>query len=229
MLAVLPVVGFTTNRLLGRLVEYPFTLGVASGDPSPDGVVIWTRLARPMPVERRRPRRMPARVVDVEWEVAADERFTRVVQRESTAATPQLAHSVHVELTGLRPGTDYFYRFRVDGHLSPVGRTRTAPDPGSLSEPLTMCFASCANYEQGCSPPIAGSLRNSRILFFSLAITNTSFRPGTFANGPIRTVGGEPLTLAELSAALRAIQARPGSTGGACGGALGWWCSMTMR
>ena len=140
----MPVVGFTTNRLLGRLVEYPFTLGVASGDPSPDGVVIWTRLARPM-LSKDGGLGMPARVVDVEWEVAADERFTRVAQRGSTAATPQLAHSVHVELAGLRPGAEYFYRFRVDGHLSPVGRTCTAPDPGSLSGPLTMCFASCAN------------------------------------------------------------------------------------
>ncbi|HEY7052200.1 MAG TPA: alkaline phosphatase D family protein, partial [Mycobacterium sp.] len=137
-----------TNRLLGRLIEYPFTLGVASGDPSPDGVVIWTRLARPV-VSGDGGLGMPQRLIDVEWEVSADERFNRVEQRGSVAASPQLAHSVHVELTGLRPGSEYFYRFRADGHLSPVGRTRTAPRPGSLAGPLMMCFGSCANFEAG--------------------------------------------------------------------------------
>lgn len=91
---------------------------------------------------------MPSRAVDVEWEVAADERFTRVEQRGMTVATPDSAHSVHVELTGLRPGAEYFYRFRAAGHLSPPGRTRTSPAPGSTA-PLTMCVASCSNYEQG--------------------------------------------------------------------------------
>ena len=61
---------------------------------------------------------------------------------------PDAAHSVHVELAGLRPGADYFYRFRTGGYVSPAGRTRTAPEPGSLA-PLTMCVASCSNYEQG--------------------------------------------------------------------------------
>ena len=107
----------------------PFTLGVASGDPAPDGVVIWTRLA-PHPLADDGLGGMPARAVDVEWEVAADERFTRIEQRGMTTAAPDAAHSVHVELTGLRPGADYFYRFRTAGHLSPAGRTRTAPDPG---------------------------------------------------------------------------------------------------
>ena len=92
---------------------------------------------------------MPARAVDVEWELAADEQFTRIEQRGMTTAAPEAAHSVHVELTGLRAGADYFYRFRTAGHLSPAGRTRTAPEPGSLTAPLTMCVASCSNYEQG--------------------------------------------------------------------------------
>ncbi|MGV0740987.1 alkaline phosphatase D family protein [Mycolicibacterium sp. XJ870] len=125
----------------------PFTLGVASGEPTPDGVVIWTRLA-PDPLADDGFGGMPARAVEVEWEVATDERFIRIEQRGTVTATPEYAHSVHVELAGLRPGSDYFYRFRTAGHLSPAGRTRTAPLPGSLA-PLTMCVASCANYEQG--------------------------------------------------------------------------------
>jgi alkaline phosphatase D len=91
---------------------------------------------------------MPARAIDVEWEVADDERFTRVAQRGVTTAATELAHSVHVELTGLRPGAEYFYRFRSGGHVSPVGRTRTTPTPGTVA-PMTMCFASCSDYEQG--------------------------------------------------------------------------------
>jgi alkaline phosphatase D len=69
----------------------------------------------------------------VTWEVADDERFTRVVQRGITTAASELGHSVHVELAGLRSGADYFYRFRTAGHVSPTGRTRTAPAPGSLA------------------------------------------------------------------------------------------------
>jgi alkaline phosphatase D len=81
--------------------------------------------------------------------VAADESFSRIEQRGFTTAAPEFGHSVHVELAGLRPVRDYFYRFRVDGHLSPAGRTRTAPEPGSLAAPLTMCFVSCSNFEHG--------------------------------------------------------------------------------
>ncbi|MGH3872260.1 MAG: alkaline phosphatase D family protein [Pseudonocardiaceae bacterium] len=123
----------------------PFTVGVASGDPAADGVVLWTRLA-PSPLADDGLGGMPARPVDVEWELATDERFRQVERRGRSTAAPQAAHSVHLELTGLRPGREYFYRFRAGGHLSPVGRTRTAP-PSTAS--LTMCFASCSQYEHG--------------------------------------------------------------------------------
>ena len=125
----------------------PFTLGVASGDPSTDGAVIWTRLA-PEPLADDGLGGMPARVFDVDWEVAADSRFARVEQRGTVTADPGSAHSVHVELAGLQPGREYHYRFRAEGHLSPAGRTRTAPDASSMA-PVTMCFASCAQFEHG--------------------------------------------------------------------------------
>ena len=147
MLAALPVAGFTSVRHRSAVASDPFTLGVASGDPASDGAVIWTRLA-PNPLADDGLGGMPARVVDVEWEVAADERFARVEQRGLVAATPDGAHSVHVELTGLRPGADYFYRFRTAGYVSPAGRTRTAPELGSMAS-MTMCVASCSNFEQG--------------------------------------------------------------------------------
>ncbi len=130
-----------------RLAD-PFTLGVASGDPAPDGMVLWTRLA-PTPLAADGLGGMPPQPVEVEWELAADERFTRVERRGTETAVPDAAHSVHVELAGLRPGREYFYRFRAGGHVSPAGRTRTAPNPGVLGPPLTMCFASCSQYEHG--------------------------------------------------------------------------------
>ncbi|MGH3803912.1 MAG: alkaline phosphatase D family protein, partial [Pseudonocardiaceae bacterium] len=126
----------------------PFTVGVASGDPAADGVVLWTRLAvRPLAEDGLGG--MPSRPIDVEWELATDEEFRQIERHGRSTAVPEAAHSVHVELTGLRPGREYFYRFRADGHLSPVGRTRTAPAPTVLGSALTMCFASCSQYEHG--------------------------------------------------------------------------------
>ncbi|GAA3018684.1 alkaline phosphatase D family protein [Actinokineospora globicatena] len=134
----------TPNR---RLTD-PFTLGVASGDPTADGVVLWTRLAQD-PLALDGLGAMPGRTLPVLWQVATDERFRHVVRTGVEWARPESAHSVHVELAGLRPGTEYFYRFRVQDHVSEVGRTRTAPAPHSLSGALTMCFASCSHYGEG--------------------------------------------------------------------------------
>ncbi len=108
---------------------------------------LWTRLA-PDPLAPDGLGGMPGRTVAVDWEVAEDERFDRVAARGTVDAVPEAAHSVHVEVAALAPGREYFYRFRAAGALSPVGRTRTAPEPGSLGA-LTTCVASCANYPVG--------------------------------------------------------------------------------
>ncbi|MEQ3550082.1 alkaline phosphatase D family protein [Pseudonocardia nematodicida] len=131
-----------------RALPDPFGLGVASGDPSSDGVVLWTRLA-PDPDAEDGHGGMPDRPVAVDWEVAEDERFTRVVARGTETARGQSAHSVHAEPAGLAPGRDYFYRFRAEGHLSPAARTRTAPAPGAAVPALTVAAASCANFGSG--------------------------------------------------------------------------------
>lgn len=124
----------------------PFSLGVASGDPLPDGSVVWTRLA-PKPLEPGGG--MAGQRVSVLYEVATDERFRRRVRRGQVVAGPELGHSVHVELRGLEPGREYFYRFRAGGEISPVGRTRTAPEPGASSSRLRFAFASCQDYTDG--------------------------------------------------------------------------------
>lgn len=128
-----------------RARAYPFTLGVASGDPASDGVVLWTRLA-PDPV---RGGGMPQRPVPVRWELAADDGFRRVVRRGDALALPQLAHAVHVELGGLAPAREYFYRFSAGGDVSPVGRALTAPALGAPHAAMRFAIASCQHYEQG--------------------------------------------------------------------------------
>jgi len=140
----------TTTSTAGRLGN-PFTLGIASGEPTPDGVVLWTRLA-PHPYAEDGRGGMPDRDVPVEWELAEDDGFRRVVRSGRTSAVSALGHSVHVELEGLPSGREFFYRFRVagtGGEVSPVGMTRTAPAAESWGTPLTMAFASCAQYEHG--------------------------------------------------------------------------------
>jgi alkaline phosphatase D len=138
----------STAAAVPALRTDPFTLGVASGDPWPDGFVLWTRLA-PRPLADDGHGGMPDSPVPVRWQVAADPRFRRVVREGTVLARPEHAHAVHVELTGLRHGREYWYRFRVGRHVSPVGRTRTAPAPWETPAALAMSFASCSQFEHG--------------------------------------------------------------------------------
>lgn len=125
----------------------PFTLGVAAGDPIPDGMVIWTRLASdPLAPDGRGGMGDPVRV---RWEVAEDEGMRRVVRSGYASAEPAFAHSVHVEVAGLRPGRPYFYRFAALGTESPIGRARTAPAADAPVDNLRFSFASCSHYEEG--------------------------------------------------------------------------------
>lgn len=125
-----------------------FTLGVASGDPLPDRVVLWTRLA-PDPLALDGRGGMPERPVPVQWQVAHDESFRRIVRAGSEVAHPSSAHTVHVDVAGLEPGRWYYYRFRAGSSLSPMGRMRTAPAPGVAMSQLAFAFASCQNYPTG--------------------------------------------------------------------------------
>ncbi|MFC0624119.1 alkaline phosphatase D family protein [Kribbella deserti] len=129
-------------------VPYPFQLGIASGDPDPASVVLWTRLA-PSPLNADGHGGMANANVTVDWQVSTNELFTTIVASGSVVATYASAHSVHVIAGGLNPDSDYFYRFRAQGHLSPVGRTRTTPALGAAGRNLTMAFTSCSHYEEG--------------------------------------------------------------------------------
>lgn len=126
----------------------PFTLGVASGDPLPDAVILWTRLA-PDPLARDGAGGMVADPVDVAWDVATDRRFTQLVGSGTATAAPEFGHSVHVDAQGLDPATVYFYRFRVGDFTSPVGRTRTLPADDSSPEQVRLGIANCQHLEAG--------------------------------------------------------------------------------
>ena len=120
----------------------PFALGIASGDPTPDGVVLWTRLIPADPGAAVNP-------LTVHWEVADDTAFSRIVQRGQAQALPEWGHSVHVELQGLQPDHWYHYRFHHSGATSATGRTRTAPALTDLPARLRVVFASCQRWEHG--------------------------------------------------------------------------------
>lgn len=130
-----------------KFSAYPFALGVASGDPLPDGFVIWTRLA-PEPLAEHGG--MPMLGVPVHWEVAEDARFAKVVRSGEGIARPELGHSVHVEVAGLQARRPYWYRFRVEGQpASPVGVVRTAPQAGAAIDRVRIGVAGCQHWEGG--------------------------------------------------------------------------------
>ncbi len=121
------------------LTAAPFALGVASGDPLPDSVVLWTRLVLdPLAADDEL-----GEDRSVLWEVATDEDFGSIVAADLEPAPADLGHSVHVDVHGLDPATTYWYRFRIGDFTSPVGRTRTAPATDAVVDELRIAFASC--------------------------------------------------------------------------------------
>lgn len=141
-LALIPGSGLFASPRFGK---NPFTLGVASGDPTPNGIVLWTRLA-PEPAD---PASLGKRAIPVGWRIATDSRMRNVVARDTAAASAELAHSVHVEVDCLRPGRDYFYQFDVRGEESAIGHFRTAPAERELSREINFAFVTCQDWPSG--------------------------------------------------------------------------------
>jgi alkaline phosphatase D len=128
-----------------RFSANPFALGIASGSPTHDSVVLWTRLV----LEADDALRLRQSPVAVRWEVAHDEKFTRIVQAGQAQAVAALVHSVHVEVRGLEPDRWYFYRFAAGDVVSAAGRTRTFPAPDAVVARLRLAYASCQRWEHG--------------------------------------------------------------------------------
>jgi alkaline phosphatase D len=141
-LALMPGSSLAAPR---RFSRNPFTLGVASGDPTSSGIVLWTRLA-PEPAD---PSALGSATIPVRWRVARDDRMRDVVAAGTATASPQLAHSVHVEVDRLRAGADHFFQFDTGGEESPVGHFRTAPDRHRWANQLTFAVATCQDHPSG--------------------------------------------------------------------------------
>jgi alkaline phosphatase D len=184
--------------LLAATAKIPsglFTLGVAGGDPRPDGAVLWTRLA-PDPLAGGG---MPEQDVPVRWQVSEDSGFRRPVRSGTSVARPGWGHSVHLELTGLRPDRPYWYRFRAPGstETSPVGRFRTTPATGARNARLRWAVTSCQSWMDGLYPAWRDIAEQE--LDFVAFLGDYIYESAPRASGYVRQHEGtgEPFTLAE--------------------------------
>ena len=184
----------------------PFRHGVASGDPLPDTVILWTRVT---PSEDAFPGSSAGEDVLLCWEIATDEAFTRITASGETTATVATDHTVHIDPWGLEPDTEYFYRFSVfsgghTGAVSPVGRTHTAPAFTAAVESMNIAVASCANWESGYFAAYRDMAARGRAgeldLVVFLGDYIYEYGPGEYSGfGPFRLVepAHEILTLAD--------------------------------
>jgi alkaline phosphatase D len=190
------------------LPEEVFALGVASGDPLPEGVVIWTRLA-PDPLRLDGTGGMSPETVPVDWEVAEDALFRTVVRRGTYLAKADDAHSVHVDVRGLREGREYYYRFRAGGHVSPAGRTRTAPGRNSMPDRLRFAVASCQRFTDGYYNAYRDMLRNDPDVVFHLGDYFYEKDNGPGPLGRQHLPIGECMTLADYRVRIAQVRMDP--------------------
>lgn len=176
----------------GALRRDPFTLGVAAGDPTPDGFVIWTRLA-PDPLAPAGG--MAPGPVPVAWEVATEPGFREIVQSGEGLALPQAAHSLHVEVPGLAAQRPYWYRFHAGGAVSETGCARTLPAPGAALDQLHIASVGCHDYERGFFSAFA-HLAREPMLDAVFHYGDYIYEFGRRAKNPLRVhAGDETVTL----------------------------------
>ncbi len=174
-----------------RFVGYPFTLGVASGAPTPESVMLWTRLA-PEPLAGGGVRED---AVVVRWEVATDDGFRRVVRRGTADALSGRGHTLHVRVDGLQANRWHWYRFMAGDDQSPVGRTRTLPTPGANPTRLRLAYGSCQQFEQGYYAAHRHIVDED--VDFMVFLGDYIYESSWGVNLVRRHAGGEPRTLAE--------------------------------
>jgi alkaline phosphatase D len=148
--AVAPALVGCASQANPRWRADPFVLGVAAGEPTPDGFVLWTRLAPdPLSSDPKAPGGISGGDIAVDYEIATDPAMRSVVRRGHAIAEADYAYSVHLEVRGLEPGRRYWYRFRSGEAESDIGQAITAPAMGAPIDRLRFGFVSCANYEHG--------------------------------------------------------------------------------
>ncbi len=186
----------------------PFTLGVASGDPLPDGVVLWTRLAV-TPLADNGKGGMSSSTYTLAWQVSRDVRFRTLSRSGTVYATSANAHSVHVEVSGLLPDRVYYYRFKLGSYTSPIGRTRTAPSVTALPASLSMSFVSCAQYEQGWFTAYRRLAEDQPDLILHLGDYQYEYKPSGQAANVRSHRGPETVTLANYRQRLAQYHSDP--------------------
>lgn len=187
--AALPLRAFAAPRGWGA---YPFTLGVASGYPTPHGAVLWTRLA-PQPLTANGG--VEDALVPVQWEVARDASFQTVVARGTAYAEARWGHSVHVEVSGLDAWHWYHYRFHSGDASSVTGRLRTAPHNQQAVAQLRFAAVSCQHYESGYYAAYRHMLDDELDLIVHLG--DYIYESPAQTARVRRHVGAEPYTLAD--------------------------------
>lgn len=179
-----PAVAFTPSPA-------PFVLGIASGDPTSNSVVLWTRLATdPFAPDGG----MPRSAMAVSWELATDPLMSHVVRHGVAMALAESAHAVHVRVVGLEPDRWYWYRFRIGRHESPLGRTRTFPASTQKAERLRLGFVSCQHWEAGFFTAYEHLAQEDLDVVFHLGDYIYEHDGGGVARSH---VGGETMTLAD--------------------------------
>jgi alkaline phosphatase D len=185
--------GYPLRKLYGvqtatRFSADPFYAGVASGDPTRNSVVLWTRLMPDAKTERDW-QRGP---VQVDWQIASDEKMKNVVRRGSIQATPEYGHSVHVDVAGLDANRWYWYRFRSGSAESAIGRTKTAP--ANPTDRVRFAFASCQQYQAGYYTAYENMIREDLdvVVFLGDYIYEGSGNAGprAFGGAEVRTLDG---------------------------------------
>ena len=164
----------------------PFSAGVASGDPTRNGVVLWTRLIPDPRTELNWQRG----AVAVDWEIASDERMQKIVRRGTVQTTPNEGHSVHADVSGLDSNRWYWYRFRAGSAESVIGRTKTSP--ANPTDRIRFAFASCQRYHDGYYTAYKNMVREDIDLVVFLGDYIYESSGGT---GPRSFTAEEPKTL----------------------------------
>jgi len=175
-----------------KFTNNPFALGVASGSATSDSVVLWTRLVD-FGVSRSD---IGNKIIPVEWQLSKSADFKVVTKVGIAYALPELAYSVHVEISELEENTRFFYRFTAGSFSSVIGKTRTFfSSQNDVNQQLKIGVASCQNFEHGYFSSYSHLINDDPDLILFLGDYIYEYAPGS--SGVRSHVGGWCLSLTD--------------------------------